>query len=215
LGGYYRLFANRVLPKDVMTALYMDQDIVILANLGNLFSYTNSSYLFQWSATSKPNSGFVLLHLSKFEQFWELLDKLPEITHGSDQALMQMLARANNPDVIGGLPPAWDTHTGHGWFQIPHKLLEKGRHEVGMLHFTGVKARSYYLDRLEYFCRRARDCKKDTIGFGKTWGLADYYIRLPWEWARYFGKSLVRDGKEGHSLGFRQIEAVSSRTDSP
>lgn len=45
VGAYFRLFAHQVLPKTVQHTIYMDSDVVILANLQELWRVRTSSVL--------------------------------------------------------------------------------------------------------------------------------------------------------------------------
>ena len=38
--------------------------------------------------------------------------------------------------------------------------------------------------------------------FKHSWGNGKYMATLPWEWARYKAKSMVRPGSEGYSIEF-------------
>lgn len=141
LGGYYRLFASQVLDAEVGPVLYMDTDSLILANLNDLYQYVDSTKMFQVSSTW-INSGFMIVNVAKFNEFWDLLDAVPEIDSGGDQTLITLVADAF-PDVVGHLPEQWDTHLGHGFRRAPHKLLDQ-RDKVGMLHFTGSREGAYF-----------------------------------------------------------------------
>lgn len=222
LGGYYRLLAYQVLPKHnnetIGPILYMDADVVVLANLNDLWRKvdTTKGYLYQWSTNAArqkqgPNSGFVVFHLDKFEQWWDLLDRLPKITSGGDQALMILIHEAF-PNVTGPLPAEWDTHLGHGWRPNPHTLLQK-QDKVGFVHFTGTPPTgSSYLDSpegVQKYCNRVKSCRdspKNQDLYRKSWGLVEYYIRVQWKWVKYFGESSVHFGEQGRELKLRVID---------
>jgi len=34
----------------------------------------------------------------------------------------------------------------------------------------------------------------------KTTGLANYYVNMPWTWAKYFAKNQIDTGEEGYAL---------------
>jgi hypothetical protein len=214
LGGYYRLLAYQVIPKHHNETfgpiLYMDTDVVVLANLNDLWRNvdTTKGYLYQWSTHKRrqkqgPNSGFVVFHLDKFEQWWDLLDQLPQIRSGGDQDLLVDIHDAF-PNVTGPLPPEWDTHMGHGWRPMPHTLL---------LHFTGTPptGRSYLdtQEGVQKYCNRVKSCRDSPEAqafFRNSWGLIDYYVRVQWKWVKYFGESSVHFGEQGRKLKLRVID---------
>jgi len=160
--------------------------------------------IYQWSATW-PNSGFAVYQLEHMDRFWELLDELPQIGHTNDQSLLTAVAKAF-PNITGTLPKEWDTHMGHGWRPAPHEILQT-QERVGMAHFTGKPPRGEsYMDTDEgvlKYCSRSKHCgTSDTArqAYMKTWGLVDYYVRIPWHYVRYFGESQIPIGQRGYPL---------------
>jgi len=203
--------------------LYMDADVVVLTNLNDLWRNVQDDVVddegndinnpnktvpyVQWSATW-PNSGFAIFYLQRMHNFWELVDQLPHIKHTNDQAL---LAEVHNlfPNVSGTLPKEWDTHMGHGWRPAPHTILTK-QERVGMAHFTGKPPEGKsFLDGVGVikYCHRVKcgDAKESRDQYMKTWGLVDYYIRVPWHYVRYFCDSQIPIGGVGYPL---KIELV-------
>ena len=61
---------------------------------------------------------------------------------------------------------------------------------------------------VDKFCRRSKACDEQDASPGsdldklrRSWGLAEYYAKLSWEWAVFQGgKSRLRFDKEGHNL---------------
>lgn len=156
--------------------------------------------IYQWSATW-PNSGFAVYYLEHIELFWELLDELPEIVHTNDQNLLVAVAKAFPQIAAKPLPKEWDTHMGHGWRPDPHTLLH-GQDRVGMAHFTGrPPAGESYMDTNQgvlKYCIRSKKCsdsKRAQQDYMKTWGLVDYYVRIPWHYVRYLGESQIPIGQ--------------------
>ncbi len=220
LGGYYRLFAYQVLKdRGVDEALYMDTDVVILANLNDLMRYMNTTHeqnesiIWQFAETS-ANSGFMILNMNKFHKFWELVAQLPKIDSGGDQKLLNLVVE-NSPNVTvsGVLPDEWNTHLGHGWRPHPHKLLdavERDERKAGMLHFTGAFGETYFSGTtgLDKYCERTSRCKNYVAALYKyrsTWGLAEYYVRLPWKLLMYFESSKIPSDQEGFPFQFEII----------
>ena len=205
LGGYYRLFAHLVLPS-VTSVLYLDTDVVVLANLNQLWEHANDLTLYQFSASDTPNNGFMLMNIDKFGRFWDLVDGLPEINSGC-QALM-ILFRSHYASLVGSLPVEWDTHLVRAWRKKPHMLVNQPA--AGMLHFNGIRDNneSYFEKGLEQYCERSRFCSQSVQArskFDQSWGIADYYVKLPWAWVKFFGQSIIRMGEAGHSLKIKLI----------
>jgi hypothetical protein len=198
-GIYYRLLAADVLDtKYIGPVVYMDTDVVIMANLNDILPVLDPTKLYQFSATW-PNSGFMVINTKRFHIYWEMLRNLT-LTHGNDQSLLVQFAKGF-PDKVGTLPPQWDVHLGHGWQKRSQSLLEIQKEGVGMMHFTGKKGGNSYFDNgFERYCKRAPNCrvKRDMDAVSQSWGLADYYVRLRWTWVVYFAKSSIRLGKEGY-----------------
>ena len=146
------------------------------------------------------------MQLSQFHCFWELVDRLPTIKHAGDQSLLSAVA-LQFPDHVGTLPAHWDTHLGHGWRRHPHQLLTE-RHGTGMLHFTGprgggtgsgLRSPGFF----SYFCDRTTMCRHNQTArdmYWQTWGLADFYARVPWTWAKHFRESAIPIDGDGNHL---------------
>jgi hypothetical protein len=175
---------------------------------GNNAIEKNEAYpvMYQWSAVW-PNSGFAVYHLHHMDRFWELVDELPSISHTNDQSLLSQVAKAF-PQVAGTLPAAWDVHMGHGWRKAPHTLLHQ-QERVGMVHFTGKPPQGdSYLDASDgvlKYCLRSGSCKDSKDDYMKTWGLVDYYGRVPWNLVRYFGESQIPIGQTGYPLSIEVV----------
>lgn len=206
LGSYFRLLAYEVIRNDVDFVVYMDLDSVVMSNLNDISSYYNSSTLYQWSK-EWPCAGFMIYNLERMkDNFFSLLEKL-SFKGGSDQTLLQAVADAH-PDLIGTLPRHWDIHMGHGWRANPHELYEADA--VSMLHFNGRFPKYFGLGddetSLYLYCKRTKNCQgseRTRRLYEKSWGLADYYIRINWKWVRHFGRSLVPRNSGGHALVIR------------
>jgi len=214
IGGYYRLLAYQVIDTDVVDELvYMDTDVVILTNLNDLLRNMNTTHeenqsmIWQYAATF-ANSGFMVLNMPKFHRFWELVDKLPSIDHAGDQCLLSMVVENwPNETYRGLLPDAWNVHLGHGWRRGPHNLLKSGRN-VGMLHFTGAWGETYFAEGIDKYCNykdRGPACKNHLEEYRSSWGLAEYYVRLTWDWLIYFESSKISYDEVGFNLNINTI----------
>jgi hypothetical protein len=201
IGTYYRLFAGEVLPPDVDTVVYIDTDAVILASLDDIWqrqlvneTNTSTKKLYYWG--EERCAGFMILMPQTLDQVWDLYSQVPVKTlkkwlaiRGSvdDQFLLNVVERTF-PEVVGRLSPEWDISAADGpWNENGKKgkkpyLLLPNRPIAGMLHFNGAysklplpyfKAHKYYL--------------KDPL-----WGLAKYYVDLPWTWAQFVVESQVK-----------------------
>lgn len=177
----------------------MDTDVVVISNLnGLIFSVKENTnkIFFSW----RENSGFLVMNCFKFEIFFPFLESVNltkiRVNHigkrviWSDQSMLGIF-QENYPDLVGHLPMKWFNHIGHGYRSTPQLLANKAN--VGFLHFTGSgTGESYFSDQgLIKFCERGRQCnpliESHVTDFQKSWGLADYYIRIPWEWVIFQG----------------------------
>jgi hypothetical protein len=242
LGGYYRLLAHQVLNLEridksypsIRSILYMDSDVVILANLNDLIPHiqTNSTTILFQGAKSWFCSGFTVLNLPAFDNlFWKLLDSIEEpIPSVGDQAIMTWILQHFSEHVTD-LPPTWQRNLAHGWRHRPHGLYDDTT-AAGMLHFQGGasrKAHRAYFDLtataaaqqeswLTQYCTRSKQCmkniKENMPKIDQTWGLASYYIHVPWKWVLYFGRSMIEAGHEGFSVQYETWTAVLGDEDS-
>ncbi|GFH59519.1 hypothetical protein CTEN210_15995 [Chaetoceros tenuissimus] len=214
IGGYLRLFAPDFIfqyANDIglSTALYVDTDVVILSNLNGLIRSVkeNTNHTFTW----RENSGFLVMNCFKFQNVFQLLNSV-NFTNAkkgrngsmSDQHML-VVFQENFPDLVGYLPMEWYNHIGHGYRAKPQMLVQKAN--VGYLHFTGFgTGESYFSDQgLIKFCERGGRCQptiqSHIIDFQKSWGLADYYIRIPWSWVIFQGgTSRINPKEKEHSL---------------
>lgn len=106
-----------------------------------------------------------------------------------DQRIMRTF-NETYPKLVGMLPRQWDISAKNGYQGIrgqaydiatPEEVLDE-LESAGMLHFNGGGASSS-----SYFN------KKLVVKYDKTFGLARYYINMPWSWARFMVESDRRD----------------------
>jgi len=90
---------------------------------------------------------------------------------------------------------------------VKRKLLE-ARPRNGIIHFNGIRPNhiSWFDKGTFSYCND--ECQNTTVRqelFRQTWGLADYYIYVPWKWARFFAESMIPFNEKGHELVVREI----------
>jgi lipopolysaccharide biosynthesis glycosyltransferase len=212
-----------VVKRDLQDAVYMDVDAIIIANLNHLRDTSDKilrkakeegrqSPLWIWHG----NSGFIVLDLTRMEEMWEMVVKTPIKDKGpkakGDQSILSMVEQ-HYVNVTAIMPFTWSTHTGHDGFRAEPQQLIKTRNEVGMLHFTMPKDfGNNFMDRggTDKWCIRSPRCNHKDIAPGgdmhnvrSSWGLAEYYSKLNWEWALFQGgTSRLRPGEDGHALKY-------------
>ena len=91
------------------------------------------------------------------------------------------------------------------WWAREHRGegLENDRESgIGMMHFNGGGGSKLSAFDSHMFLADDKD-------FPNTWGLAHYYNRLPWQWARYMAKSqLGADG--GHAIVTKHFNGLKA-----
>lgn len=206
LGGYYRLLAYKILgPLNIGPTIYMDTDVVVLANLNDLVKNFDNSKVFQGSAKSFC-SGFVVINMRIFHKFWDIVNaNKPKKLITSDQDIMEEV-RQSFPELYGQLPSEWDRNLGNGYRAEPQKILAEDT-GAGMLHYQGGSSRSvdknYYEDGFQYICDRRPNCRSSEESremVSKSWGLGDFYTRITWKWVFHLGRSKISFGKKGFEL---------------
>jgi len=185
IGAYFRLLVDQIVS-NVPYMLYMDTDIVTLANVGQLWKETllkddtkksDDPHLF-YLGQQTGCSGLLLLQVSKLREVWQHIStfnltqwqtklKLPY----GDQFLLRII-NTTYPEQVGYIPDPWDVELSFMWEE--DNLKPEG---AGMLHFNGVRNGNAIRD------------SKALKEHPTTWGLADYYLRLSWPWAKYLAQS--------------------------
>ncbi len=205
MGTYYRLFVERYVSNtSAKHILYMDTDVVIMANLEALWEHVESEQqnaLFHWGKNMV--AGFVVMNLERMNKILPLAknSSLVEVV-GTEEIPFddQYIYRAVNishPNEVNVLPPGWDMTVTAIWQSNNHPY-DKKFPNVGMLHFNGggLSQEAYFNleDPEQSFSTKSK--------LRETWGNGKFYATLPWEWARYQAKSLARPGSEGHPIRF-------------
>lgn len=190
IGTYYRLFADRILPQEVETILYLDTDVVILASLDDLWKHVNTTQMYQWTGVTAKGriAGFMILNLKLFRQwnFWKMVEDLNQTFTGidADQGILKVV-QDENPHCCGRiLERAWGLYKELIGSHMKRKsnldYFVSVEPRAGMFHLNGGggSKKSYFLDLpKEHF------------------QIVQYYVNLRWPWVRYFGES--RTGPRG------------------
>eukprot|EP00574_Skeletonema_japonicum_P002978 CAMPEP_0201721722 /NCGR_PEP_ID=MMETSP0593-20130828/6330_1 /ASSEMBLY_ACC=CAM_ASM_000672 /TAXON_ID=267983 /ORGANISM="Skeletonema japonicum, Strain CCMP2506" /LENGTH=341 /DNA_ID=CAMNT_0048212585 /DNA_START=39 /DNA_END=1064 /DNA_ORIENTATION=- len=203
MGAYFRLFLERFVSKtSAKHILYLDTDVVIMANLEALWGLVERQQLnalFHWG--KNMCSGFVVMNLQRMNKILPLA-KGSSFTDADgtmfpfrDQSILQAV-NISYPNEVNILPPGWDMTVTEIWQSNNHPY-DKKFPNVGMLHFNGGGS-----SKEAYFGGENGSEHNFITEFKDTWGNGKFYATLPWEWARYQAKSLVRPGSKGHPIQF-------------
>jgi hypothetical protein len=173
----------------------MDTDVVIMANLDDLWKHVDQDATFQWG--SDTCAGFMILNLQKLGTVWDMARRcdLHNISNVTGQDFNdQLIFRAVNytfPNVVGVLPEEWSISVANGAWRHAADIVDY-RPKIGMLHFNGGGG-----SQDAYWEGKFVQAWPDTWGTGPL-----YYAKLPWNWARFVGESMRGAGK-GHPLIIR------------
>jgi lipopolysaccharide biosynthesis glycosyltransferase len=185
IGTWFRLFASDVLPPTVKTVVYLDTDVVMMANIESIFTHLPSGddVLFWWGESQC--AGFLVIRTGKEhqERLWEayksasrslLKSLMVRSSIVSDQHVLQVV-QAVNSKLVGSLASEWDVSVVNPmWMQKPHKMRQQRPNGVGMLHFNGGGTSPVSFFEAGNPVHFTKD---------KHWNLARYYVDLPWSWA--------------------------------
>jgi hypothetical protein len=192
IGTYFRLYAHKVLPNILEHVLYMDTDVVIMANLGNLWENIDEDKMFQWG--EDKCAGFIVLNLHKLDTLWDMacqcnLAKISvALDHGFNDQLIFLAMNHTFPDVVAVLPDEWAISVANDAWRHTTDIVDY-RPKVGMFHFNGGGSNNEAYWESDFL--------KGSAG---TWGVGPYYyLKLPWNWVRFIGESMI-DGVTGNPL---------------
>lgn len=200
IGAFFRLSAYKVITQQynnndvydqmIHHILYMDTDVIIMANLEKIWQYTRQDNmkdkLFLWG--HGQCSGFVILNIVRMNTIWELASTINLISIGKEMNQKpndQLIFRSINityPNEVGILNNQWDVTIAsidHLWEH--HNLLKVRSNGIGMLHFNGGA-----ISKKNAFITSDFLIKKQ---FYNTWGNANYYVNMPWEWVQFIIES--------------------------
>lgn len=208
VGTWFRLMADEILPGEVSHVLYLDVDIVVLANLGELWDfYLNREKWFQWGTSA----GFVIFNVNKLPDMWQtvkdfgmgaarkrLMDYSSESVAASiaDQLFLRAVEMAQS-EMVGTLPTHWDNTMTDRLWRWKTVLLKK-RPQIGYIHFNGggYTKNAWFRgddEPANYTAYRMTIDNQYLEGeaMKSSFGVADYYIRLDWSWVHYFVASRI------------------------
>lgn len=158
-----------------------------------------SNKLFQWG-TSALCSGFVILNVRRLDELWEAVPSLDLKRIGKrmrsapdDQLILRAMNRTY-PEVVGVLPREWDITANNGYqgkfnkkFLLAtdeKKVLDELKY-AGILHLNGggTSDEAYFMQH-----------QLLTGKYDHSFGLLQYYARMPWSWAKFIVESNKHDG---------------------
>jgi hypothetical protein len=120
----------------------MDTDVVIMANLEQLWQEVEvePDALFHWGKFMC--SGFVVMNVPRMGELWKLagsanMTKAVEaFQQDANDQLLYMTVNMSYPDQIHVLPDGWDMTATELW-QGDRNEIAKTRPDTGMLHMNG------------------------------------------------------------------------------
>jgi hypothetical protein len=203
VGAFFRLLAHQILLKHdptIQYVIYLDPDVLFLANVQAAWKERpihNPDILFAWGASMC--SGFLLLNIPRLDFFWQLSDTLDlqkvasQYKQSPNDQLFLRAMNVTHPDKVVWLPPAWDINIADGIWKMAKTIVYE-RPQIGMMHFNGGPHRTppepYY--KVHDFLT-----KPELV---ETWGVALYYARMPWTWARYLAESQIPANRPSYPL---------------
>lgn len=197
IGAYFRLFANSVIPTTVKHLMYLDTDVVIMANLQEVWRQVemNPDALFHWGRGMC--SGFVVFNVPRMSEIWTLAGASPlksmEEPYNcapNDQMLL-ISVNVTYPGEVAILSDGWDMTLTEKWLYSGDQFIEKIP-KVGMLHLNGgSNDYAYWINH--HF----------------------YSVSMPWAWAQYQASSMIRPSSKGEMIEIAfsgQNASASART---
>jgi len=190
IGTFFRLFAHHFVPPTVKHLLYIDTDVVIMANLEELWQQVERApdALFHWGAGMC--AGFVVMNAPRLEDIWTLAQNAS--MEGTNDQFVFQAVNVTYPQKVNILSEGWDMSVTHRWQvgRIERRRYDEAYPNVGMLHINGGReSKEAYFKENEFL-----------EDFSDTWGIAKYYATIPWPWARYQALSLARPNSRGHLI---------------
>ena len=193
IGAYFRLFANSVIPATVKHLMYLDTDVVIMANLEELWRQVemNPDALFHWGRGMC--SGFVVFNVPRMSEIWTLAGASPlksmEETYECDpnDQLLLISVNVTHPGEVAILADGWDMTLTEKWLHSDEQFVYKFP-KVGMLHLNGGRDDAYWINH------------PFLINYPDSWGNANYSVSMPWKWAQYQASSMIRPSSKGKMI---------------
>ena len=194
IGAYFRLFANSVIPTTVKHLMYLDTDVVIMANFQEVWRQVemNPGALFHWGRGMC--SGIVVFNVPRMSEIWTLAGASPlrsmEEPYNcvpNDQLLL-ISVNGTYPGEVAILSDGWDMTLTEKWLYSGNQFIEKFP-KVGMLHLNGGgNDDAYWINH--HFLMYHPD----------SWGNANYSVSMPWAWAQYQVNSMIRPSSKGEMI---------------
>jgi hypothetical protein len=117
--------------------------------------------------------------------------------HGKNDQLIFRALNRSHPEIVSMLPKEWDVPLANGF--LWKGVLEDRRPDgVGHMHFNGGGA-----SKENVFLTPAKLFTAERHRSG--WGLASYYIRMSWPYAKFIVESSNGESV-GHQLLIRNME---------
>jgi hypothetical protein len=194
IGTFFRLFAHRIIPTRVQQLIYMDTDVLIMANLEGLMQQVemNTNALFHWGRGRC--AGFIVFNVQRMDELWALA-RTTNMTNISatysqlvDDQLLLLSLNVTYPNEVAVFEDGWDMTVSEKW-RYNDNLVQRFP-DVGMLHFNGGGE-----DPTAYW--KTHGFISD---FPNTWANGNYSASMPWPWARYQAKTMISSGSNGHMM---------------
>ncbi|KAL3798130.1 hypothetical protein ACHAW5_001182 [Stephanodiscus triporus] len=193
MGAFFRLFAHRIISTTVKHIVYMDTDVVIMANLDAIWQQieTNTNSLFHWGLGHC--SGFVIFNVQRMSEIWRLAGASPmenisaTFNQDANDQLVLLSVNLTYPNEVAIFEDGWDMTVTEKWL-YNDDLVERFP-DVGMLHLNGAANDDAYWKNHSFIS-----------WFPDSWGNGNYSAILPWPWARYQAKAMIHPGSKGHMM---------------
>lgn len=218
IGTFFRLFAHDILDSKIVPyVIYLDTDVVIMAKLDHIWQYTINNnnnrittdvniennnnmnnnninnninpndIIFQWGVDEC--AGFMLLNIERLNLLWELvstinLHNISLLLHQNynDQLVFRSI-QYTYPNLVSTISNQWDVSIASlsKLWRPNINLITSRPNGIGILHFNGGGP-----DKTSAFLT-SDFITKDKFKY--TWGHANYYVTLPWQWTKFILKS--------------------------
>jgi len=208
IGMYFRLFAYSVIPTTVRHLMYLDTDIVIMANLEEVWRQgeMNPDALFHWG--QGMCAGFLVFNVSRMSEIWTLAGASPlksieePYNCAPNDQLLLISVNVTYPGEVAILADGWDMTLTEKWLYSGDQFIEKFP-KVGMLHLNGGGNDDAYWINHHFL-----------MYYPDSWGNANYSVSMPWEWAQYQASSMIRPSSKGEMIKIAfSVQNATARTD--
>jgi hypothetical protein len=195
---------------NVEYALYMDVDVVVLANLNYLFqnlpddleSLKEKPTFVMAGGLEEGCAGVMWVSITKLDIFWERVKSMNWTGRHlgyNDQSMITEVGK-EYPDTVQYLGTPWDLTVTEHWREASAHRLAKFRPEAGIIHYNGQSGHDPF-----YSSGFINDTQH---GMGLP---AIYFRDLPWTWMRFMGKSVGGPANTGVRIQGRSNGTVIFR----